>query len=139
MAEQTEGTKVIKIALAAAFGDGNDVIGIPKRSARRDGTHAKDAQTFLPGGAACAFEGGEDGQGIGIADRTAALVAGEDLIAQIAGIGAETPLVDAELRAEGAPAPGQDLKIAPAAERQSIGPAARVRVAMCPAGLGQGS
>lgn len=48
------------------------------------------------------------------------MVAGKDLIAEIAGIGAETPLVDAIIAAEGATAPGENFEIAPTAERQAV-------------------
>ena len=50
-----------------------------------------------------------------------AAVAGEDLVAKVAGIGAEPVLVDAVVGAEGAPAFGEDLEFAPAAERQVVG------------------
>jgi hypothetical protein len=49
------------------------------------------------------------------------VVAGEDLVAEVAGIGAKTPLVDAEVRTEGAAAFGDDFEIAPATEGQVVG------------------
>jgi hypothetical protein len=56
-----------------------------------------------------------------LADSADAAVAGEDLIAQVAGIGAETPLVDAVVGTEGAAAFGEDFEFAPAAEREVVG------------------
>jgi hypothetical protein len=48
------------------------------------------------------------------------LVAGEDLVAQIAGVGAKAVLVDAEVGAEGTAAFGEDFELAPAAERAAV-------------------
>ncbi len=56
-----------------------------------------------------------------LADGADAAVAGEDLVAEVAGVGAETPLVDAVVAAEGAAAFGEDFEIAPAAEWQTVG------------------
>jgi hypothetical protein len=42
------------------------------------------------------------------------------VIAEVAGVGAETPLVNAEIGAEGAAARGEDLHEAPAAERATV-------------------
>src|ERR1700733_6751287 len=44
----------------------------------------------------------------------------EDLVAEVAGVGAETPLVDAVVGAEGAAAFGEDFEIAPSAEGQVV-------------------
>jgi hypothetical protein len=51
------------------------------------------------------------------------VVAGEDLVAEVAWIGAETPVVDAIVGAEGAAAFGEDFEFAPAAEGKVIGAA----------------
>jgi len=69
------------------------------------------------------FEGVISGDGVDAADGADAAVAGEDLVAEIAGVGAETPLVDAVVAAEGAAAFGEDLEFAPAAEGEITGPA----------------
>ena len=50
-----------------------------------------------------------------------AFVAGEDLVAEIAGVGAQTPLVHAVVGAEGAAAFRQNFEFAPAAEGQAVG------------------
>ena len=56
-----------------------------------------------------------------MADGADAAVAGEDLVAQVAGIRAETPLVDAVVAAERAATFDDDFEIAPAAEGQVVG------------------
>ena len=66
--------------------------------------------------AAGTFERVVGGNGVDVADGASAAVAGEDLFAEVAGIGAEAPLVDAVFAAEGTSAPGDDFQIAPAAE-----------------------
>jgi hypothetical protein len=40
MAEKTEGSDVVEIALAAALGYGKDVIGVPEAAPSGDGLHA---------------------------------------------------------------------------------------------------
>jgi hypothetical protein len=55
-----------------------------------------------------------------VADGAAPAVAGEDLVAEVAGVGAQAPLVDAVVAAEGAAAFGDDLKLAPAAQRKTV-------------------
>lgn len=137
VAEQAKGAQVVEIALTSALGDGKDVIGVPERSTRLDRLHTVDAQAFFPGETAGPLQGGEDGEGVGFADGAAASVPGKDLVAQIAGVGPEPPLVNARVGAEGSAPSGEDLKIAPAAERQAIGSATRIDVTMCPAGLGE--
>jgi hypothetical protein len=78
-------------------------------------------ETGGTGGTAGSFEGVVGGDGVDRADGTDAVVAGEDLVAEVAGISAETPLVDAVVRAEGAAAFGDDFEIAPAAEGEIAG------------------
>ena len=120
VAEETEGAEVVEIALAAAFGDGADVVGVPEAAARGDGFHAVEAEAGFAGGVAGSFEGVPGGDGVDAADGADAAVAGEDLVAEIAGVGAETPLVDAVVGAEGAAAFGEDFEFAPAAEREVV-------------------
>jgi hypothetical protein len=52
------------------------------------------------------FESVVCGDGVDAADGAGAVVADEDLVAEVAGVGAETPLVDAVVGAEGAAAFG---------------------------------
>ena len=73
------------------------------------------------GWASGSLEGVPGGDGVDVADGADAAVAGEDLVAEVAGIGAETPLVDAVVAAERAAAFGEDFEFAPAAEGQAVG------------------
>jgi hypothetical protein len=73
------------------------------------------------GWASGSLEGVEGGDGVNLADGADAVVASEDLVAKVAGVSAETPLVDAVVGAEGAAAFGKDFEFAPAAERQVVG------------------
>ena len=121
VAEETEGAEVVEVALAAAFGYGADVIGIPEGAAGGDGLHAVEMQAGCAGGAAGSFERVVGGDGVDVTDGADAVVAGEDLVAEVAGVGAETPLVDAVVAAEGAAAFGEDLEVAPTAEGEVVG------------------
>ena len=40
VAGEAEGAQVVEVALAAAFGYGADVVGVPERAAGGDGLHA---------------------------------------------------------------------------------------------------
>ena len=120
VAEEAEGAEVVEIALATAFGYGTDVVGVPERAAGGDGLHAVEMQAGGAGGAAGSFERVVGGDGVDVADGADAVVAGEDLVAEVAGVGAETPLVDAVVAAEGAAALGEDLEFAPSTEGEFI-------------------
>src|SRR5437879_13595685 len=78
-------------------------------------------QTSGAGGTADSFEGVVGGDAVDVADGADAVIAGEDLIAEIAGVGAETPLVDAVVAAEGAAAFRENFQVAPAAEGEIVG------------------
>ena len=123
MAQQAECAQVVQITLAAAFGHGEDVVGVPERAARRDGTHSIHAQTLFASRAPGTFERGEDGKGIGITDRAPAFIAREDLVAQVPGVRAQAPLMNAEVGTEGSAPLCEDLQIAPTAERKAVGTA----------------
>ena len=120
VAEEAEGAEVVEVALAASFGYGADVVGVPKAAAGGDGLHSVEMQAGGAGGAAGSFEGVVGGDGVDVADGTDAAVAGEDLVAKVAGVGAEPPLVDAVVAAKGTAAFGDDFEIAPAAERKVV-------------------
>ena len=137
VAEETEGAEVVEIALASALGDWEDVVGVPERSSAGDGLHAVEREAGDASGATAAFEGVVDGNGIGLAENADTVIAGEDLVAEIAGVGAETPLVDAVVAAEGAAAFGEDFEVAPAAEGQVVR-SKRERFA-CGAAAGKGA
>jgi hypothetical protein len=106
VAEETESAEVVEVALAAAFGYGTDVVGIPEAATGSDGLHAVETEAGGPGRASGSLEGVVGGNGVDGADGTDASVAGEYLVAEVAGVGAETPLVDAVVAAEGAAAAG---------------------------------
>ena len=63
-------------------------------------------QAGLAGRPSGPLEGVPGRDGVDVADGADALVAGEDLVAEVAGVGAETPLMDAVFAAEGAAAFG---------------------------------
>ncbi len=121
VAEEAEGAEVVEVALAAAFGDWTDVVGVPEAAPGGDGFHAVEAEAGGASRASGALEGVVGGDGVDGADGADAAVAGKDLVAEVAGVGAETPLVDAVVAAEGTAAFGQDFEFAPAAEGQIVG------------------
>jgi hypothetical protein len=121
VAEEAESAQVVEVALAAAFGYGTDVIGVPEAAASGDGLHAVEMEAGGASGSARSFECIVGGHGVYRTDGADAVVAGKDLVAEIAGIGAETPLVDTVVGAEGAAAFGEDFEITPAAEGEVVG------------------
>ena len=121
VAGQAEGAEVVEVALASAFGYGANVVGIPEAAAGSDGLHAIEAEAGGAVWASGSFEGVVDGYGVDVADGADSAVAGEDLVAEVAGVGAETPLVDAVVGTEGAAAFGEDFEVAPAAEGEIVG------------------
>jgi len=123
VAGEAKGAEVVEVALASTFGYRTDVVGVPEGAAAGDGLHAVEGESGETIGAAGAFEGVIDGNGIGVAEGADATVAGKDLIAKVAGVSAEAVLVDAVIGAEGAAAFGEDFKLAPAAEGEVIGAA----------------
>jgi len=63
-------------------------------------------QTGDAGGTSGSLEGAVGGDGVDAADGADAAVPGEDPVAEVTGVGAQTPLVDAVVAAEGAAAAG---------------------------------
>jgi hypothetical protein len=98
------------------------VVGIPETATTSDGLHAVETETGGASGASRALQRGIGGDGVDVADRAVTAVTREDLVAKIARVGAQAPLVNTVVAAEGTASPGDDLQIAPAAERKSIGP-----------------
>ena len=139
MAGQAEGAEIVQITLATTLGDRPDVVGIPERSTTGNGLHAIEGETGEAGGAAGALQGVVDGGGLGLADGADTAVAGEDLIAEVAGVRAEAPLMDAEIRAEGAAASGEDLEIAPATEGEFVRAESATAVTRLAAGFFEGA
>jgi hypothetical protein len=121
VAEEAESAKVVEVALASAFSYGADVVGVPEAAAGGDGLHAVESEAGGTRWASGPFEGVVGCDCVDLADGADAAVAGEDVVAKVAGIGAETPLVDAVVGAEGAAAFGENFQFAPATERQAVG------------------
>ena len=115
VAEKTEGAQVVQIALTAAFGYRADVVGVPETATGCYGFHSVEMQAGCPRWAAGSLESVVGGDGVDLADRADAVVASKDLVAEVAGVCAETPLMDAVVAAEGAAALCEDFEVAPAA------------------------
>ena len=120
VAEQAERADVVQIALSSAFGYGKDVIGIPEATTAGYGLHAVEAKACGSCLTSGSLQGGICGYGIDLAGGAASSITCEDLIAEITWIGAQAPLMDAVVTAEGAPALGHDLQLTPTAERQTV-------------------
>lgn len=120
MTEQAERADVVEVALASAFSDRQDVIGIPQTATTRDGFHSVEAQTSGSSWSASTLQRSIGCDGVDLTDGAAAAVASEDLITEVARVGAQTPLVNAVVAAERTATFGEDLKIAPAAQREAI-------------------
>ena len=120
MAEQAERADVVEVTLASALSDRQDVIGIPQTATTNDGFHSVEAQTSGSSGSASTLQRSISCDRVDLTDGAAAAVASEDLITEVARVGAQTPLMNAVVAAERATASGEDLKIAPAAQRQAI-------------------
>ncbi len=98
MAEEAQGADVVEITLSAALGYGKDVVRVPQAAAATDRLHAVKAKPCFSSCASGSLEGGVGGNGIDLAGGTPAAVAGEDLVAEISGVGAQTPLVHGSRR-----------------------------------------
>lgn len=116
VAEEAEGAEVQEVALASAFGYGADVVGVPQAAAGGDGLHAVEMEAGGSGRTSGSLECVVGGDGVDVAGGADAAVASEDQVAKVAGVGAETPLVDTVVGAEGAAAFGEDFEFAPATE-----------------------
>ena len=115
VALEAESAHVREAAFATAFGDGEDVVGVPQVAA--------EAPVFFELAAGCVIELAfvfAQGFGVEAARGAHALVAGEDLLAQIAGVGAQLPLVNAGVAAK-CEAAGWDFA-ATAAARAALPP-----------------
>ena len=120
MADQAQGTDVLQVALAAAFRDGQDMVGIPQGPAVQL-FQAPTLQESRPMRSLGSPQLEVCSTRINVASCANAAVPLEDLVAQIAWIGAKTPFVDAPRRAERRPA-RRNFKSAPAAERTAVRP-----------------
>jgi hypothetical protein len=129
MAEKTQGTDILEIALSAAFRHRENMIGIPKAPTAGDGLHTVKTKSRLPSRSSRALERGICGNRVDSARSTTAMVASEDLIAKVSGIGSEAPLVDAIIAAKGPTTLRNNLKLTPAAERKTAGTEGQIATA----------
>ncbi len=109
VAAKAKSAHVGEAAHAAAFHHGDEGIGIPETAAA--------APVFFKRAVGAVIELAlvpPQRFGIQAAERADAVAAGEDLGAEVAGVGAQPPLVDAGIGAEGEAAAG-DFGAAPAA------------------------
>jgi hypothetical protein len=120
MANETQSPQVVQIALAAAFDNRQNVIGIPQRAAGET-LKSPSFEQLEAMHAAGSLQFGKGGFGVEAAGFADAPIARENLIAKIAWIGAKFPLMDAEVGAEGEAPRGWDFEVAPAAKRSSVG------------------
>ena len=97
VARQAKGAKVVEVALPSPFCDREDVVGVPQGAAACDRLHAVERQPRGAGIPTRAFQCGIDGDRIPLARLADAAVAGKDLVAEVAGVGAQAMLMHAEV------------------------------------------
>jgi hypothetical protein len=119
VAFEAEGAHVGEVAFAAAFSDGHDVIGIPEIAAR-----APFFFELAPGSEIEFALIAAEPFCVDAALGTAAVVASEDLLAQIAGVRAKPPFVDAGGAAKGKAAAGDQDAAAAAQAALALDPTA---------------
>ncbi len=92
------------------------MVSIPERTSHGDRLQSVKVEASCAFLAARALQRCVDPDRVGLALGADPLVAGEDLVSQVPGIGTQAPLVHAVVGAEGAASRVQDLELAPAAE-----------------------
>ena len=118
MAEQAEGPHVFEIALAAAFHNRHRVIRVPQRTALPR-LQPPSRPCFNAARSRDAPQPANFGLAVERAYCANPVVAGEHLLANIAGIAPKLPLVHAPFGTESKPS-GRDLQIAPPAECPAV-------------------
>jgi len=136
MADQAQGSDVLQIAFAAALDHWDNMIRVPKRPSANP-LEPPTRQQLLPMSPARPLQVEIGHPAIHPAYRADAPVTGEYLLAQIPGIRAKAPFMDAPIRAEGEPARG-DLEVTPAAERTAVLPSRQCSSIGKSAGHGSG-
>ncbi len=116
MTFQAEGTHIGEIAFAAAFGDGQDVIGIPKRLSVFEPPLGSSGYA---GGTTHPFDAAQFGDAINAAEGADAAIALKDPLAQMGGIAAQFPFFDAPIRTE-RKSSRWNFQVAPTAKRAAI-------------------
>ena len=99
VAAQAEGAEVREIAFAAALDDGDDVVSLPEGAAGVS-DEIPVVEQALARGAAGAFQDALSDERVYTAAFANAAIAFEDLVAEVAGVRAEAPLLHAIIRAE---------------------------------------
>ena len=124
MALQAERAHIGEVAFAAAFDDGDDVIGIPEMPAEAPFSFE------LPAGFEIEFAFiAAERFGVDAALGADAAVARENLLTKIAGVGPQPPFVDAGGTTEGEPAAGNFRAAAAAEAAPAIDPTAGLNAA----------
>jgi len=119
MAFEAERANVVEIALATAFHHRNDMVGIPEAFSRT-GPQAPFERSFQARRTPQAFKLQCCTQTIYGADGAHATIPFENLFAEVAWIGTETPLLHAPSRAKRDPSFG-NFQTAPAAKMAAVG------------------
>ncbi len=117
MAEQAQWAHIRKIALPTTLGHRNDVVGIPQRLPAAV-FESPLPEHLSPRSVIQLAHIASDFFRIHAALRANALIAIENMLAQIAGIRAKLPFVDADIATEG-PSAFRNFRTAPPAERSS--------------------
>jgi hypothetical protein len=119
VAFEAERAHVGEVALAAAFSNGHDVIGVPETAARAPFVFEPAARSEIEFALIAAERFCVDA-----ALGTPAVVASEDLLAEIAGVRAQLPFVDAGGAAKGEAAAGDQDAAAAAQAALALDPTA---------------
>lgn len=114
VAGEAQGPHVARVALSAAFANGEDVIGIPKAFSR-DRTQSPIVEHHFSAGAARPLQPAESFHAIYTADFANASISSEYLLAEISRACTQLPFVNAPFGAEGEPAT-RNFKRTPAAQ-----------------------
>lgn len=113
---QAERAHVGEVAFSAAFGNGDDVIGIPESFSAAEIPRGESAGAR---GTPQAFDVVKLSRAIEAANGADAAVALKNPLPQMARIAAQLPFFDAPLGTEGE-APGRNFELAPAAEATAV-------------------
>jgi hypothetical protein len=109
MALQAEGAHVPEVALASAFGDGNQVVGVPEGFAEASFPvlgQVPFEEEFVASSRVELEKVAAELEGVDTTLGADAFVAFENFLAKVGGIGAKLPFVDASVGAERAAAGG---------------------------------
>jgi hypothetical protein len=121
MAPQAQGSHVGEIAFAATFDDRDDMVSIPEVAAVAPLLFKLAARSEIEFALVFAQT-----LGVEATQGADAAVAGEDLFAEISGVGAQLPLVDAGGTAEGEPPARNYAAASPARTGLPLDPTARL-------------